>query len=84
MAGGDVDAGLAVVLAHGEAQLGGGTQALKQAHVDAVGGADLSGGTGEDVGFFYSDIRHPHHLQENESGFAAGYYRPVHPQGIFL
>ena len=47
VAGGDVDAGLAAVVADGEAQLRGGAQALKEAHVDAVGGADLGGGPGE-------------------------------------
>ena len=47
VAGGDIDACLAVVLPHGEAQLRGGAQGLEDPHMDAVGGADLSGGTGE-------------------------------------
>src|SRR5699024_8411245 len=47
VAGGDVDARLAAVVPHGEAQLRGGAQGVKNAHVDAVGGADLGGGPGE-------------------------------------
>ena len=47
MAGGDVDARLAVVLPHGEAQLRRGAQGLKDLHLDAVGGADLRGGPGK-------------------------------------
>ena len=47
VAGGDVDARLAAVVAHGEAQLRGGAQGVEDPHVDAVGGADLGGGPGE-------------------------------------
>ena len=47
MAGGDVDARLAAVLPHGEAQLRCGTQRLEDAHMDAVGGAYLGGGPGK-------------------------------------
>ena len=47
MAGGDVDASLAAVVPHGEAQLRGGTQGLEDADVDAVGGADLRRGVGK-------------------------------------
>ena len=50
VAGGDVDAGLAVVLADGKAQFGSGAQGLENADMDAVGSADLSGGLGELVG----------------------------------
>ena len=47
VAGGDVQTRLAVVLPHGEAQLRGGAQGLKDPDVDAVGGADLGGGPGK-------------------------------------
>ena len=47
VAGGDVDARLAVILPHGEAQLRRGPQGLEDADVNAVGGADLCGGPGE-------------------------------------
>ena len=47
MAGGDVNARLATVVPHGEAQLRGGTQRLEDPHMDAVGGADLGGGPGK-------------------------------------
>ena len=50
MAGGDVDARLAGVLTDSKAQLRGGTQGFEDADVDAVGGADLGGGTGEFLG----------------------------------
>ena len=50
VAGGDVDTGLAAVLTDGEAQLGGGAQALEQADMDAVGGAHLGGLLGEQGG----------------------------------
>ena len=44
VAGGDVDARLAVVFPDGKAQLGSGTQGLENADVDAVSGTDLRGG----------------------------------------
>ena len=47
VAGGDVDARLAAVVPHGEAQLRGGAQGLENAHMDAVGGADLRRGVGK-------------------------------------
>ena len=47
MAGGDVDACLTAVFPDGEAQLRGGAQGLENADMDAVGGADLSGGAGK-------------------------------------
>ena len=47
VAGGDVNARLTAVVAHGEAQLRGGPQGIKNAYLDAGGGADLSGGPGE-------------------------------------
>ena len=47
MAGGDVDARLAAVVPHGEAQLRRGAQGLENTHADAIGGADLRRGTGE-------------------------------------
>ena len=50
MAGGDVDARLAVVLPDGEAQLGSGPQGLENADMDAVGGTDLGGLHGELLG----------------------------------
>ena len=46
-AGGDVDACLTAVVPHGEAQLRRGAQGLKNAHMNAVGGADLRGGVGK-------------------------------------
>ena len=49
VAGGDVDAGDAVVLPHGKGQLRGGAQGLKQAGGDAVGGHDAGGLPGKDV-----------------------------------
>ena len=50
MAGGDVDAGDAAILPHGEGQLGCGAQRLEQADGDAVGGHDLGGLPGEGLG----------------------------------
>ena len=47
MAGGNVDARLAAVLPHGEAQLRRGAQRLEDPHMDAVGGAHLGGGPGK-------------------------------------
>ena len=50
VAGGNIDTGLAVVGTNGKAQLRGGTQRLKDTHMDAVGGAHLSGSLGKGVG----------------------------------
>ena len=50
VAGGDVDAGDAAILPHGEGQLGCGAQRLEQADGDAVGGHDLGGLPGEGLG----------------------------------
>ena len=47
VAGGDVQAGDAAVLPHGEGELRGGAHGLKQAHGDAVGGHDLGGPFGK-------------------------------------
>jgi len=47
MAGGDVNARLAAVVPHGKAQLRGGAKGLENAHMDAVGGADLCGSPGK-------------------------------------
>ncbi len=47
VAGGDVDACLTAVVPHGEAQLRRGAQGLENAHMNAVGGADLRGGVGK-------------------------------------
>ena len=47
VAGGDIDARLTVVFPHGEAQLRRGPQRLEDTHMDAVGGADLCGGSGK-------------------------------------
>ena len=47
VAGGDVDARLAAVVPHGEAQLRGGAKGFENAHMDAVGGADLRGSPGK-------------------------------------
>ena len=41
VAGGDVDTRLTAVLPHGKAQLRGGTQRLKDPHMDAVGGVHV-------------------------------------------
>ena len=48
VAGGDIDARLTAVVADGKAQLRRGAQGLENADVDAVGGADLRGGVGEE------------------------------------
>ena len=48
VAGGDIDARLTAVVADGKAQLRRGTQGLKNADMDAVGGADLRGGVGKE------------------------------------
>ena len=47
VAGGDIDARLTVVFPHGEAQLRRRPQRLEDTHMDAVGGADLCGGSGK-------------------------------------
>ena len=47
VAGGHIDARLAPVVPHGEAQLRRGTQRLEDPHPDPVGGAHLRGGAGE-------------------------------------
>ena len=47
VAGGDVDAGDAAILPHGEGQLRRGAQGLEQPHGDAVGGHDAGGLAGE-------------------------------------
>ena len=47
VAGGDVDARLAAVLPHGEAQLRRGAEGLEDPHMDTVGGADLRRRPGE-------------------------------------
>ena len=47
VAGGDIDARLAAVVTHGEAQLRSGTQGVKNPDLDAGGGADLGGGFGK-------------------------------------
>ena len=50
VAGGDVDAGDAAVLPHGEGQLRRGAQGLEQAHRDAVARHDAGGLPGEEIG----------------------------------